>query len=67
MTEGFCKNCDGQGWVCENHADRPWDGVSNREDACGCGAGAPCECNPKGEHVGMTVIWSIWSNGETVQ
>jgi hypothetical protein len=37
-----CRNCAGEEWVCENHPDRPWDGMSNREDACGCGAGAPC-------------------------
>jgi hypothetical protein len=41
-----CTNCDSTGWVCENHRDRPWDGVSGRLDACGCGAGAPCtKCN----------------------
>jgi len=41
-----CKNCDGQAWVCENHSDRPWEGLSDREDACDCGAGAPCPvCN----------------------
>jgi hypothetical protein len=34
--------------VCENHADKPWGGASDREDACHCGgAGAPClVCNP---------------------
>lgn len=42
-----CQNCDGAEWVCENHRDRPWDGHSDREDACGCGAGAPCPvCRP---------------------
>lgn len=43
-----CKRCDGQGWVCENHPDLPWDGVSTAPNACGCGgAGAPCaDCNP---------------------
>ena len=41
-----CKNCDGTGWGCENHFHLPWDGMSNRKDACGCGAGAPCiYCN----------------------
>lgn len=42
-----CMNCDDTGWVCENHADRPWDGVSSRTDACHCGgAGEPCQkCN----------------------
>lgn len=48
-----CRNCgevDGWGWVCENHLDRPWGGVSARDDACDCGAGAPCpvcyQCSP---------------------
>lgn len=38
----FCNNCDGMGWVCENHPNKPWDGISNRKNACGCGAGMPC-------------------------
>lgn len=40
---GICTICDGQGWVCENHPDKPWgDGLS-----CPCGgAGAPCVCHP---------------------
>jgi len=38
--------CDNEGWVCENHMTKPWDGTSSRKDACGCGAGAPCPyCN----------------------
>lgn len=37
-----CTRCDGSTLVCENHDDRPWDGVSNRSDACGCGAGKRC-------------------------
>jgi hypothetical protein len=42
-----CKVCDDTGWVCENHRNLPWKGFSNRQDACDCGAGAPCEwCNP---------------------
>jgi len=38
-----CDTCDGTGWVCEDHRDRPWTGLF----ACGCGgAGAPCTvCN----------------------
>jgi hypothetical protein len=46
MTVG-CSNCDGTGWVCENHRNRPWaDAPSTRADACACGAGAPCpKCN----------------------
>ena len=42
-----CKNCNGEGWVCENHTDKPWgDG-----DACCGGAGSPCKfCNPCDEH-----------------
>lgn len=41
-TSEGCRNCDGQEWVCENHTDRPWEGMSTREDACSCGAGMPC-------------------------
>jgi hypothetical protein len=45
-TIRLCKVCDNSGWVCENHPDRPWAGFSEREDACDCGAGAPCPiCN----------------------
>ena len=41
-----CKNCGGTGWVCENHTDRVWRGVSDDVTACGCGDGAPCAiCN----------------------
>lgn len=38
----MCQTCDSTLWVCENHKDRPWNGESDRHDACGCGAGAPC-------------------------
>lgn len=42
-----CVKCDNTGWVCENHGELPWDGISVRFDACHCGgAGAPCKCNP---------------------
>jgi hypothetical protein len=37
-----CKLCGGEGWVCEDHADKPW---VNGNECCG-GAGMPCECNP---------------------
>jgi hypothetical protein len=38
-----CAHCDNKRWVCENHPDRPWEGVN----ACTCGgAGMPClACN----------------------
>ena len=38
-----CAVCEDTGWVCENHADAPWDGPR----ACTCGgAGMPCpKCN----------------------
>jgi hypothetical protein len=35
-----CPVCQGIGWVCENHPDKPWDG----EKGCICGAGMPCIC-----------------------
>jgi len=40
-----CRNCAGTGWVCENHRDYPWAGLTNGAECCG-GAGAPCgACN----------------------
>ncbi len=36
-----CKICKGEGWVCEDHADKSW-GEGNW--CCG-GAGMPCVCN----------------------
>ena len=53
-ADEVCANCDGGGWVCENHEDHPWDGTSSRYDVCGCGAGAPCPvCNKKMAFSGM--------------
>lgn len=42
-----CKTCEGVGWVCENHIEQPWGGLSASAQACHCGgAGQPCEtCN----------------------
>lgn len=50
-----CRVCDGTGWVCENHADRPWDGLSASDESCRCGgAGAPCRvCNYEMELIGI--------------
>lgn len=46
-SAGFCMNCFGADWVCENHRDRPWGGMSSDLLACECGAGAPCPvCSP---------------------
>lgn len=39
-----CRNCADAVWVCENHPDRPWGGLSAHPEACECGAGAPCPC-----------------------
>lgn len=41
-----CNLCRGQGWVCENHLDVPWD--DDDKTCCG-GAGTNCVCNPSGE------------------
>jgi hypothetical protein len=43
----WCVRCENCRWVCENHLDRPWEGLH----ACACGgAGAPCPiCNPTDE------------------
>lgn len=38
-----CKVCDGTGWVCENHPDKPWAEFSNRDDACNDGPGELCQ------------------------
>lgn len=38
----ICPNCEGEGWVCENHSNVPWN--EGYPPCCG-GAGAPCECN----------------------
>ena len=40
-----CQVCRGFGWVCENHRDKPWEGMLPKSECCG-GAGAPCTCNP---------------------
>ena len=47
METSECEVCGGARWVCEDHPDKPWDGASDREDACHCGgAGMPCSvCN----------------------
>lgn len=36
-----CPICLGEGWVCENHDDKPW----GYGEACCGGAGMPCRCN----------------------
>lgn len=38
-----CDVCKGEGWVCENHEDVPWEASGHSDN---CGAGAPCICNP---------------------
>ncbi len=57
---GPCRICDGVGWVCENHPDKPFKGLSGRLDACSCGAGMPCTCNESAERPetppGFTVV-----------
>ena len=60
----MCQICDDTLYVCENHKDRPWDGNSDRADACGCGAGMPCECwTPEKERERMA---SIIDNGQMI-
>ena len=44
-----CPTCNGTGWVCENHPDRPWRASDDFSlVACGCGNGKPCHCNAGG-------------------
>lgn len=40
-----CPKCEGWGWVCENHPDKPWGDLTLGPNSCACGAGMPCECN----------------------
>lgn len=57
-----CEVCDDTGWVCENHRDVPWGGVSSRADACECGAGAACDvCNEHGglERCAQNILCSV--------
>jgi hypothetical protein len=45
MGTNECQRCDGKGWVCEAHEDRPWPGCECRA------AGAPCpDCNGGSDH-----------------
>lgn len=37
-----CTICKGEGWVCEDHADKAW----GEGDGCCGGAGMPCVCHP---------------------
>jgi hypothetical protein len=56
--QGSCRNCGGVAWVCENHNDLPWGGLSNHELACDCGAGAPCGvCNLRLASAGYSEPW----------
>lgn len=36
-----CRNCEGSGWVCENHPCIAWHGLAGKIRCCG-GAGMPC-------------------------
>jgi hypothetical protein len=42
MREITCQICKDEGWVCEDHQDKPWNGEHHR--IC-LGAGMPCKCN----------------------
>jgi hypothetical protein len=40
-----CPICGGEGWVCENHRDLPWEASGHAQT---CGAGVPCpRCQPE--------------------
>ena len=53
-----CRNCEGTGWVCENHRDVPWGGHLASEQSCECGAGAPCPvCNAQMACAGYSEPW----------
>ncbi len=53
MPDEDCPICNGTGWVCENHMDKPW-GQNKVLGECDCGAGKNCKCNPDGE-----VEWAV--------
>lgn len=42
-TNVECPICGGEGWVCENHPDKPWETGTKYDCQCG-GAGMPCRC-----------------------
>jgi len=62
-TIAECKNCDGCGWVCEDHHDEPWAGITGADPCCG-GAGMPCqECNTDlhlSGFEGGAILCSVW-------
>lgn len=52
-----CPTCLGEGWVCENHPEQPWN---EGEPACCGGAGVPCACNsgwPPAMPPGTEILW----------
>ena len=56
-----CEICDGDGWVCENHPNLPWEDADSPR-ACDCGgAGSPCHnCNTeRPPRMNGTVIFDI--------
>lgn len=38
----LCRRCNGEGWVCESHPTKAWNGG---DPECCEGAGMPCVCN----------------------
>lgn len=44
-TKENCAICENERWVCENHPNIAWPGMTGKEECCG-GAGMPCVCNP---------------------
>ena len=53
-----CKSCQGSGWVCEAHPDRP--SAVTTANGCACGAPAEnCDCNPYGKAEFAVVYASV--------
>lgn len=51
-----CRNCMGEGQVCENHPDQAWNALG-----CECGAGMPCPvCQPDWAVAGYVVRIVQW-------
>lgn len=56
MASYGCHTCQGSGWVCEAHPDRPSAVTTTNGCAC-CAPAENCDCNPDGEGE-MTAVYA---------
>ena len=47
LQKPVCECCQDELWVCENHADKPWN--EKMPGGCKCGAGMPLPSPPGAE------------------